>query len=39
MNKIDEVIIRVGNKKIKNSEYKKLLGIEINTKLNFNEYF
>ena len=38
LNKKDEVTIRVGDKEIKNSEYEKLLGIKIDTKLNFNEH-
>ena len=37
-NKKDEVIINLGKKKIKNSEYEKLLGIKVDTKLNFNDY-
>ena len=38
LNKKDEVIINLGKKKIKNSEYEKLLGIKVDTKLNFNEH-
>ena len=33
-----EVTIRIGDTEIKNSEYEKLLGIKVNTKLNFNEH-
>ena len=33
-----EVIIRIGDTEIKNSEYEKLLRIEVNTKLNFNKH-
>ena len=36
-NKKHEVPIRIGAKEIKNSEYKKLVGIKVVTKLNFNE--
>ena len=38
VNKKDVIIIRIGEKKIKNSEYEKLLGIKNDTKLNFNEH-
>ena len=38
MNKKDEVTIRIGETEIKNSEYKKLLGIKTDTKLNFIEH-
>ena len=37
-NKKDEVIINLGETEIKNSEYEKLLGIKVDTKLNFNEH-
>ena len=37
MNKKDEVTVRIVDTEINNSEYKKLLGIEIGTKPNFNE--
>ena len=38
VNKKDEVVITLGEMEIKNSEYEKLLGIKVDTKLNFNEY-
>ena len=34
----DEVIIKIGDTGIKNSEYEKLLGIKVDTKLNFNDH-
>ena len=37
VNKKDEVTKRIGNMEIKNSEYGKLLGIQVDTELNFNE--
>ena len=37
-NKKDEVTIRIGDPEIKNSEYEKLLGIKVDTKLNLNEH-
>ena len=37
-NKKNEVTIRIGDTEVKNSEYKKLLGIKVDTKLNFNEH-
>ena len=36
--KNDEVVIKLGETEIKNSEYEKLLGIKVDTKLNFNEH-
>ena len=33
-----EVVINLGETEIKNSEYEKLLGIKVDTKLNFNEH-
>ena len=39
VNKKDEETIRIGDTEIKNSEYEKLLGIKVDTKLNFNEHF
>ena len=33
MNKKDDVTIRIEDTKIKNSEYEKLLGIKVDTKL------
>ena len=36
--KKDEVVINLGETEIKNSEYEKLLGIKVDTKLNFNEH-
>ena len=38
VNKKDEVVIKLGKTEIKNSEYEKLLGIKVDTKLNFNEH-
>ena len=38
VNKQDEVVINLGEMEIKNSEYEKLLGIKVDTKLNFNEH-
>ena len=38
VNKKDEVAIRIGDTEIKNSEYEKLLGIKVDTNLNFNEH-
>ena len=38
VNKTDEVFKDLGETEINNSEYEKLLGIKIDTKLNFNEY-
>ena len=38
VNKKGEVVINLGETEIKNSEYEKLLGIKIDTKLNFNEH-
>ena len=38
VNKKDEVTIRIGDTEIKNSEYENLLGIKVDTKLNFNEH-
>ena len=38
VNKKDEVIMRIGDMEIKNREYEKLLGIKVDTKLNFSEY-
>ena len=38
VNKNDEVVINLGETEIKNSEYEKLLGIKVDTKLNFNEH-
>ena len=38
VNKKDEVTITIGDTEIKNSEYEKLLGIKVDTKLNFNEH-
>ena len=37
VNKKDKVIIRIGDTEIKNSEHEKLLGIKVDTKLNFDE--
>ena len=34
----DEVVINLGDMEIKNSEYEKLLGSKVDTKLNFNEH-
>ena len=38
VNKKDEVAIKIGDTKIKNSEYEKLLGIKADTKRNSNEH-
>ena len=38
LNKKGEITIRIGDTEIKNSKYEKLLGIKVNTKLNFNEH-
>ena len=38
VNKKNKVTIRIGGMEIKNSEYEKLLGIKVDTKLNFNEH-
>ena len=38
VNKKYEVAINLGETEIKNSEYEKLLGIKVDTKLNFNEH-
>ena len=38
VNKKEEVVINLGETESKNSEYEKLLGIKIDTKLNFNEH-
>ena len=38
VNKKDGVVINLEETEIKNSEYEKLLGIKVDTKLNFNEY-
>ena len=38
VNKKDEVTIRIRDREIKNSEYEKLPGIIVDTKLNFNEH-
>ena len=38
VNKKDEVIINLEETEIKDSEYEKLLGIKVDTKLNFNEH-
>ena len=38
VNKKQEVTIRIGDKEIKNSEYEKLIGIKVVTKLNFNQH-
>ena len=38
VNKTDEVFTDLGETEINNSEYEKLLGIKIDTKLDFNEY-
>ena len=37
VNKKNEVTIRIGDTKIKNDEYEKLLGIKVDGKLNFND--
>ena len=33
-----QIVINLGETKIRNSEYRKLLGIKADTKLNFNEH-
>ena len=38
MNKKDDVTVRIGDTEIKNSEFEKLLGIKVDSKLNFNEH-
>ena len=38
VNKKDEVILKLGKTEIRNREYEKLLGINVDTKLNFNEH-
>ena len=38
VNRKDEVVINLRETEIKNSEYEKLLGIKVDTKLNFNEH-
>ena len=38
VNKKNKVTIRIGGMEIKNSEYEILLGIKVDTKLNFNEH-
>ena len=38
VNKKDKVIINLGKTEIKDSEYEKLLGIKVDTKLNFNKH-
>ena len=38
MNKNDELTIKIGDTDIKNNEYEKLLGVKVDTKLNFNEH-
>ena len=38
VNKEDEVVIKLGKTVINNSEFEKLLGIKVHTKLNFNEH-
>ena len=38
INKKDEVVINLGETEIKNGDYEKLLGIEVDTKLNFNKH-
>ena len=38
VNKKNEVTIRIRDTEVKNSEYEKLLGIKVDTKLNFNEH-
>ena len=38
VSKKDEVTIRIGDTEIKNSEYEKLLGIKVDTKLNLNKH-
>ena len=38
VNKKDEVNIRIGYTEIRNSEFEKLIGIEVDGKLNVNEH-
>ena len=38
VNNKDEVVINLGQTKIKNSEYEKLLGMKVDTKLKLNEH-
>ena len=38
VNRKDEDVITLGETEIKNNEYEKLLGIKVDTKLNFNEH-
>ena len=38
VNKKDEVLINLGETEIKNSGYEKLLGIKVDTTLNFNKH-
>ena len=38
VNKKDEFTIKTGDTEIKNSDYEKLLGIKVDTKLNLNEH-
>ena len=38
VNKKDEVVINLGETEIKNSEYEKLLGMKVDTKLKLNEH-
>ena len=38
VNKKDEVVINLGETEIENSECEKLLGIKVDTKLNFNKH-
>ena len=38
VNKKDEVLIRIGDMEIENSEYQELLGIKVDAKRNFNEH-
>ena len=38
VNKMDEVVLNLGQTEIKNRECEKLLGIKDDTKLNFNEH-
>ena len=38
VNKADEVIISIGDTEIKKCEYENLLGIKVDSKLNFNEH-
>ena len=39
VNKKDDVTIRIGDTEIKSSEHEKLLGVKVDTKLNFNKHF